>query len=584
VRRLAITFAALAGIVALVVAAPALSLRPYRPEPVDFELTGPAAQPGGAGVVALSDSTRSGGPPAFSSRKLRVGKRFNLVGLRWSGASEPELQLRFRRSGEKWSGWLEVGAHSEHGPDAGSGERTRGGTSDPVWVGDGDEVQYRSSERLRAVKLHFVNTRGTATRAERIKTATRRSANKALLAVANVTPAQAQDGRPAIVPRSAWGAEDCKPKSAPQYGQIKAAFVHHTVTANEYTPEEAPSIVLGICRFHRNSNGWNDIGYNFLVDKFGTIYEGRAGGVDRAVIGSQAANNNSDTTGISNLGTHTAVPQTEPALRAIADLLRWKLSLHGVPAQGQVTLGSGRTIERISGHRDVNSTACPGNALYAQLPAIRALVANAGPAPPSTKLELKALTTRVRYPNSTQVVGRLLGPDGAPLAGRTVKVQLRKLGGLSTVARRRTASDGRFSATVKPAGKRGLSARFAGGGGVASTTSPTVTVDVRPKLEARLASSGTRVGGTIVLTGRIGPAKRIVRVVIVRTTGPGSPKQVANLRVRTFKQGHLRGIWHPKKAGKYRVYALSPNDGDTLRAQSPKITLTVAKGSGGASR
>ena len=103
--------------------------------------------------------------------------------------------------------------------------------------------------------------------------------------------------RPPIVTREQWGADKCPPRAAPVYGQVKIAFVHHTVTANDYGPQDSAAIVLGICRYHRNSNGWNDIGYNFLVDRYGTIFEGRAGGIDQAVVGAQAQGYNAESTG-----------------------------------------------------------------------------------------------------------------------------------------------------------------------------------------------------------------------------------------------------------------------------------------------
>src|SRR4029079_18192461 len=121
----------------------------------------------------------------------------------------------------------------------------------------------------------------------------------------------AQSGPPAIIPRAAWGGDGVKPRADPSYGDVQLAFVHHTVTANDYAPEDSAGIVLGIAKYHRDTNGWNDIGYNFLVDKYGQIFEGRAGGVDAAVVGAQAQGWNSHSTGIANLGTFsTSGPTT----------------------------------------------------------------------------------------------------------------------------------------------------------------------------------------------------------------------------------------------------------------------------------
>jgi hypothetical protein len=159
--KLPASAAALVCVAALaVVAAPALSVSEWRPAPVDFELA-------------------AGGQKARSTT-LRPGKRFNLVGMRWRGGAEPRIAIRTRRGDGRWSLWMPLDAHAEHGPDPGSGEPQATGVSTPAWVGEADQVQYRMTRRVPGLRLHFVNTRGTATAADRARTALRRVANAAV--------------------------------------------------------------------------------------------------------------------------------------------------------------------------------------------------------------------------------------------------------------------------------------------------------------------------------------------------------------------------------------------------------------------
>ena len=103
-----------------------------------------------------------------------------------------------------------------------------------------------------------------------------RAAGRAARSAAS--PPAARAPRPAIIPRTQWGGDGVPPRSGPAYGQVQLAFVHHTVNANDYGPEDSAAIVLGIAKYHRDHNGWNDVGYNFVVDQYGQIFEGRAGG------------------------------------------------------------------------------------------------------------------------------------------------------------------------------------------------------------------------------------------------------------------------------------------------------------------
>ena len=443
----------------LAVAAPALSARPYVPRPIDFEL---AAPPG----------ARAARPGPVTSPPLRAPKRFNIVGLRWRGAGEARVSLRVRAAGGRWSPWRAVQAEPSDGPDPGRGEPARGGASAPLWAGQADWVQFRSSRALPGARLHFVNSTGTATAAERARTAVRRVASRGLMAVAGSDVAHAAGARPGIVTRAEWGADQhCVPRVEPEHGEVKAAFVHHTVTANEYSRAEAPAIVLGICRYHRDSNGWNDIGYNFLVDRYGTIYEGRGGGVDGAVVGAQAQGFNAQSTGISNIGNFSSVPQTRAAIAAMARLIRWKLPLHGQPVSGTAVLtsaggasnrwpaGTQVTFNRIAGHRDGNATSCPGAALYAQLPSLRRRVTTAERTP--VALTATPSAARVRVGDSAVISGRVRPPRPGVVVTveRRVGRRYRRVAAL-----RARAATGRYARSYRPrlAGRYRFRAVFAG--------------------------------------------------------------------------------------------------------------------------
>ncbi len=198
---------------------------------------------------------------------------------------------------------------------------------------------------------------------------------------------QGQEGeRPAIVPRSGWATEGWASQNngcedGPWYADnIQAVIVHHTVTTNNYGPDEVDSLIRAVYYGHVKVNGWCDVGYNFIVDRFGTIWEGRTGGIDRAVIGGHAKGFNTSTSGIALLGQHhpgaspAAASPSTAAADAVQALAAWKLGIHGVDPAGTTWLKNHSTVGRqrleggtwhlvptIMGHRDVGLTSCPGD-------------------------------------------------------------------------------------------------------------------------------------------------------------------------------------------------------------------------------
>jgi len=591
VKRLLVTGTLVCLLATLAVAAPALSLRPYRPDPVQFSMAAPSKAARVAGVSRTIVRT---------SPAIRTPKRFNMVGLTWRGGPrEPAIHVRTHKQGERWSRWVRLDAHAEDGPDPRSAESEVRGTTAPTWAGEADYIQYRSYRALPRLRLHFINVRGTATRTDRVRTSLRRVVNTAALTVGGIArtpPADAADSQPPMVSRSGWGGEQCTPRAKPDMGEVEAAFIHHTASANDYTRTEAPDVVLGICLFHRNTNGWNDIGYNFLVDRFGRLYEGRAGGTDQPVIGAQAQGYNAQTTGIANLGTYSQVRQSGAALRAIASLIRWKLPLHGAPTSGPVTLTSaggptnrfpaGRSVrlQRVIGHRDTGATACPGEALYAQRPALRRLVGSLRPDENRAVLTAGPTGGRlsVRYGSSARVQGTLRRGDGPALASLPLTIDARVGRRWRLLATPTTTADGGFAARVKLDRSRMLRVRFPGSGPFRAV-GERFTVGVKPRLRIFRPATAAAVGGRVPISGRVSPHKRQVFQVLAQRRG-GRYVTVGTKRLRVSRRGQFRGSFIPAGRARYRYHVVARADENTARGRSEMYVVEVARQRGGGVR
>jgi N-acetylmuramoyl-L-alanine amidase-like protein len=293
---------------------------------------------------------------------------FQLVGIHWRGPGT--LDLRTRGPGGTWSTWRPVVEDEGDAPDAGSAEArgTRGWRlGAPVWVGSADRVEVRAHGRVTRARALTV----------------RSPVSKVPLRVT------AAAGAPQIVPRSGWQADESIRRAEPIYADdLRMAFVHHTAGTNGYTRLQAPAIVRGIEVYHVKGNGWNDIGYNALVDRFGTVYEGRYGGIDRNVVGAHAKGFNTGSFGIAVMGNFESVDPPQPAVDALVRTLAWRLDLaHVDPLSTANAISSGNErfnegipvlLRAISGHRDTGLTECPGQRLYAMLPSIANRVAALG--------------------------------------------------------------------------------------------------------------------------------------------------------------------------------------------------------------
>lgn len=392
------------------VASPGLSAPPSGAPP--RVVTGPDPRPTAVSehpledLVAAAPSARRQGaedPPGPSAtadtagRSDRVGSLstpFELVGARWPAGTtlDPSTVIEVRaRVATGWSQWSRLSA-DDASPDPGDREGKAAGTSaEPVWFGDADAAEIRVSGAPAPRGLSVVAVHTTRAAADQVGRPGGAPAPGVGPRRSLATP-DLLSQRPGWYSRAQWGADDAlKPADcqAPRYtSTVKAVFVHHTAGVNGYAQADVPAILRGIYSYQLN-NGWCDIAYNALVDRFGGIWEGRSGGLDQPVLSGATGGFNTNTWAISVLGNYQTASVSSATFWSLVTMISWELVLYGRDPVGTTTLtqsqggtsvgakwndGDTVTLNVVNGHRDAVYTECPGDQLYALMDQLRASV------------------------------------------------------------------------------------------------------------------------------------------------------------------------------------------------------------------
>jgi hypothetical protein len=341
-----------------------------------------------AAAMSSARGAEAEAPRLVASMPAQRQKPFETVAVTWDDNSAPgdmDIDVRVRRA-DGWSGWQHLEYALDEGPAATEETGVRDGTG-LWWSGPADGVAVRvtsaSGQSPTGLSVVTIDDPSVAAEGEVASIAAASTTSAAAASSASASPgapitrSPRFPKRPRVVTRPQWHAneslrDDC---DSPRYGKTtKMVFVHHTVGDNDYSRSEAPAIVRSILAYHTQGQGWCDLGYNFLVDRFGTIYQGRAGGVQLPVRGAHAGDYNVNTSGISLMGNFERQGPSRRMKNAMVRLVGWKLGTSYREPRTRTTV-AGDSFRRISGHRDAMSTACPGAKAYAWLPTLRKRVA-----------------------------------------------------------------------------------------------------------------------------------------------------------------------------------------------------------------
>ncbi|MCZ3385950.1 MAG: peptidoglycan recognition protein [Actinomycetia bacterium] len=332
------------------------------------------------GQSAASAARAAGRPPMLVTEPIETDD-YRMLGVTWTGAPPSEdgavvVTARTRTSGE-WTDWFDLHTMVDGGTVASPNGRY---ATVPYWAGESDGVQVR----VDAVGDAEPND----VRADLIEPGTS-DADAAITEPWSGSTASASTNKPPMVTRAEWGAdESLRDKRLENNATIDVAFVHHTAGSNSYSRSESPAVVRGLYSYYVRTLKYSDMGYNFLVDKYGTVYEGRAGSITKPVRGAATGGFNTDSMTVVAMGNFETAAPSDAMLRGISKVLAYRLSRYHRDPYGTKVLtaevGSSRyddgekaRFKVISGHRDAGYTACPGQKLYDRMPAIRKLTLDA---------------------------------------------------------------------------------------------------------------------------------------------------------------------------------------------------------------
>ncbi|HEY5889763.1 MAG TPA: N-acetylmuramoyl-L-alanine amidase [Acidimicrobiia bacterium] len=324
-----------------------------------------------AGGISLPLESATSEPIRLSAE---LEASFDMVGLLWDSGRFSHLWLQVRDENGAWGDWLDVPVDEGEGPDSGV---NRMGSA-PVYTGGATAVRFAAIGDTVAAEAMLLDTELLA--------GSDSQSTFSSGTVANYPPAPSWAGASFVMDRSNWDTQGCRREGAEtDYSSARAVVIHHTAASNSYTADQVPGIILGHCLYHVNGRGWDDIGYNFLVDRFGGVWEGRTGSKSSPVQGAHTAGFNSQTQGVAMMGNFDIAAPSTANIDGLRMIVNWLTGWHSIDPNGSVSLtaGSGAvgfdpgevfTSETIVGHRDLGSTSCPGDIFYATLISFRATI------------------------------------------------------------------------------------------------------------------------------------------------------------------------------------------------------------------